>query len=160
MTAPDIATATPGALDGITVIDFTQVYMGPSATQLLADFGAEVIKIERPRVGDLSRSSFPDECGLDNPIFYSINRNKRSIALDTRADAGKQVVYDLVRGADVVVSNFRAGVMDRMGFGYDKLREINPRIIWASGTGFGEIGPYAHKGGQDILLQALSGVMW
>ncbi|WP_395727027.1 CaiB/BaiF CoA transferase family protein [Nakamurella sp.] len=164
MTAPDTQStgaATPaGALDGITVVDFTQVYMGPSATQLLADFGAEVIKVERPRVGDLSRNSFPDSSGLDNPIFYSINRNKRSIALDTRGDAGKQVIYDLVRDADVVVSNFRAGVMDRMGFGYDKLREINPRIIWASGTGFGEIGPYAHKGGQDILLQALSGVMW
>ncbi|MCP3801978.1 CoA transferase [Allokutzneria sp. A3M-2-11 16] len=148
------------ALQGITVVDFTQVYMGPSATQLLGDYGAEVIKIERPRYGDLSRGSITDESGLDNPVFYSINRNKRSVAVDTRTEQGKQVVYDLVRDADVVVSNFRAGVMDRIGFGYDALRRLNPRIIWASGTGFGEVGPYAHKGGQDVLLQAMSGVMW
>ncbi|WP_205849805.1 CaiB/BaiF CoA transferase family protein [Nakamurella flava] len=150
----------PGALDGVTVLDFTQVYMGPSATQLLGDFGAEVIKVERPRWGDLSRNSFPDRSGQDNPIFYSINRNKRSISLDTRGDAGKQVLYDLIGDIDVVVSNFRAGVMERMGLGYERLRQINPGLIWASGTGFGETGPYAHKGGQDVLLQALSGVMW
>jgi crotonobetainyl-CoA:carnitine CoA-transferase CaiB-like acyl-CoA transferase len=148
------------ALEGITVVDFTQVYMGPSATQLLGDYGADVIKVERPKYGDLSRSSITDESGLDNPIFYSINRNKRSISIDTRTEEGKQVVYDLVRDADVVVSNFRAGVMDRIGFGYDTLKQLNPRIIWASGTGFGEVGPYSHKGGQDVLLQALSGVMW
>ncbi len=134
--------------------------MGPSATQMLGDYGAEVIKVERPRDGDLSRSSITDPAGRDNPVFYSINRNKRSITVDTRTDEGKAVIYDLVRDADVVVSNFRAGVMDRIGFGYDTLRAINPRIIWASGTGFGEAGPYAHKGGQDVLLQALSGVMW
>lgn len=148
------------ALEGITVIDFTQVFMGPSATQLLGDYGADVIKVERPKVGDLSRSSIVDPSGLDNPIFYSINRNKRSISIDTRSEEGQQVVFDLVRDADVVVSNFRAGVMERIGFGYEALRAINPRIIWASGTGFGETGPYAHKGGQDVLLQALSGVMW
>lgn len=149
-----------GALDGVTVVDFTQVYMGPSATQMLGDYGADVIKVERPRDGDLSRSSITDPAGRDNPVFYSINRNKRSITVDTRTDEGKAVIYDLVRDADVVVSNFRAGVMDRIGFGYDTLRALNPRIIWASGTGFGEAGPYAHKGGQDVLLQALSGVMW
>jgi formyl-CoA transferase len=148
------------ALEGITVVDFTQVFMGPSATQLLGDYGANVIKVERPRVGDLSRSSIVDPSGLDNPIFYSINRNKRSISIDTRSDEGKQVILDLVRDADVVVSNFRAGVMERIGFGYEALKAINPRLIWASGTGFGETGPYAHKGGQDVLLQALSGVMW
>jgi len=148
------------ALDGITVVDFTQVYMGPSATQLLGDYGADVIKVERPKWGDLSRSSIVDESGLDNPIFYSINRNKRSIGIDTRTEDGKQIVYDLIREADVVVSNFRAGVMERIGFGYDTLAAINPRLVWASGTGFGENGPYAHKGGQDVLLQALSGVMW
>jgi formyl-CoA transferase len=148
------------ALEGITVVDFTQVFMGPSATQLLGDHGADVIKIERPQYGDLSRSSIVDESGLDNPIFYSINRNKRSISIDTRTEEGKQVVLDLVRDADVVVSNFRAGVMERIGFGYETLQAINPRLIWASGTGFGEVGPYAHKGGQDVLLQAMSGVMW
>ena len=105
-------------LSGVTVIDFTQVYMGPSATQLLGD-GAEVIKVERPGVGDLSRSSITDPAGLDNPIFLSINRNKRSLSVDTRSEEGKDVIRRLVRDADVVVSNFRGGVMERIGFGYE-----------------------------------------
>ncbi len=147
-------------LEGLTVIDFTQVYMGPSCTQMLGDFGADVIKIERPGAGDLSRNSIPDQDGQDNPIFLSINRNKRSVSIDTRTSEGVQVVYDLVREADIVVSNFRSGVMDRIGFGYEKLRQINPRLIWAQGTGFGDAGPYKHKGGQDVIAQAYSGVMW
>ena len=147
-------------LEGITVVDFTQVYMGPSCTQMLGDFGADVIKIERPGAGDLSRNSIPDQDGQDNPIFLSINRNKRSVSVDTRTPEGVRVVHDLVRDADVVVSNFRSGVMDRIGFGYDQLREINPGIIWAQGTGFGDVGPYKHKGGQDVIAQAYSGVMW
>ncbi|WP_262703059.1 MULTISPECIES: CaiB/BaiF CoA transferase family protein [Streptomyces] len=147
-------------LDGVVVVDFTQVYAGPSCTQMLGDFGAGVIKIERPGTGDLSRTSFPDEAGLDNPVFWSINRNKRSVSLDTRTEEGKQAVLDLVSRADVVTSNFRAGVMDRIGFGYEALRAVNPGVIWASATGFGEKGPYAHKGGQDILTQAYTGVMW
>jgi crotonobetainyl-CoA:carnitine CoA-transferase CaiB-like acyl-CoA transferase len=146
-------------LDGIKVIDFTQVMLGPCATQVLADYGADVIKIERPGSGDLSRWAITDPAGLDNPVFASLNRNKRSIALDLRGEAGKSVVRDLVRGADIVVSNFRAGVMERMGFGYADLRELNKRIIYAFGSGFGPTGPNAHKGGQDVLAQALSGVM-
>ncbi len=147
-------------LSGIKVIDFTQVMMGPCATQMLADYGADVIKIERAGAGDLSRTSIADDPdGLDNPVFRSLNRNKRSIALDLRGPEGKAVVYELVKTADVVVNNFRAGVMERMGFGYDALAKINPRIICAFGSGFGQTGPLAHKGGQDILAQALSGVM-
>ena len=148
-------------LDGIRVIDFTQVMMGPSATQLLADFGADVIKIENPRGGDLSRTAFgaTDEKGLNNPVFCSLNRNKRSLALNLREQENKDIVYELIRDADVVISNFRAGVMDRIGFGYEKCRELNPRIIFASGSGYGPTGPYAHKGGQDVLAQAMSGVM-
>jgi formyl-CoA transferase len=152
--------AATGALAGTVVLDFTQVYMGPSATQMLADYGAEVIKVERPGRGDLSRSSIPDPDGPDNPIFLSINRNKRSITVDTRTDGGREVLRDLLRRADVVVSNFRAGVMERMGLGYEDCRAISPTIIWASGTGFGETGPYAHKGGQDVIAQAYTGVMW
>lgn len=148
-------------LDGVRIIDFTQVMMGPAATQMLADFGADVIKIENPRGGDLSRTAFgaTDEAGLNNPVFCSLNRNKRSLALDLKDEANKDIVYELIRDTDVVVSNFRAGVMDRIGFGYEKLREINPKIIWASGSGYGPKGPYAHKGGQDVLAQAMSGVM-
>lgn len=150
----------PNALEGVVVLDFTQVYMGPCATQMLADYGAEVIKVERPGTGDLSRTAFPDPDGLDNPIFISINRNKRSVTIDTRTEHGRNVVLDLVRRSDVVVSNFRSGVMARMGLDYDSLKAVNSRLIWASGTGFGESGPYAHKGGQDVIAQAYSGVMW
>jgi formyl-CoA transferase len=157
MSAPQGSTQ---PLSGVRVIDFTQIMMGPCATQVLADYGADVIKIERPGGGDLHRHSIKDDAdGLDNPVFASLNRNKRSLTIDTRGDAGKAVIYDLVKSADVVVNNFRAGVMERMGFGYDALSAINPRIICAFGSGFGQSGPMAHKGGQDVLAQALSGVM-
>ncbi|WP_437583256.1 CaiB/BaiF CoA transferase family protein [Paramicrobacterium sp. CJ85] len=158
----DAAADAPRALplDGVTVVDFTQVFMGPSCTQLLGDFGADVIKIERPGRGDTSRNSLPDKHGQDNPIFLSINRNKRGMSIDTKSDEGRRVMRDLIARADVVVSNFRAGVMERMGFGYEELKELNPRLIWASGTGFGTTGPYSSLGGQDVINQAYSGVMW
>jgi crotonobetainyl-CoA:carnitine CoA-transferase CaiB-like acyl-CoA transferase len=147
-------------LSGVRVIDFTQVMMGPCATQVLADYGADVIKIERPGSGDIHRHSIRDDPdGPDNPVFASLNRNKRSFTIDVRSERGKTIIYDLVKTADVVVNNFRAGVMERMGFGYERLSAINPRIICAFGSGFGQRGPLAHKGGQDVLAQALSGVM-
>jgi crotonobetainyl-CoA:carnitine CoA-transferase CaiB-like acyl-CoA transferase len=148
-------------LAGIRVLDFTQVMLGPCATQMLGDFGADVIKVERPGTGDLSRNFFGEhsEEAMNNAVFVSLNRNKRSIEINTKSDEGRQQVLDLVRTSDVVVDNFRAGVMDRLGFGYDALSKINPRIICASGTGYGPTGPYAHKGGQDVLAQAMSGVM-
>lgn len=148
-------------MDGIRILDFTQVMLGPCATQMMADFGADVIKVERKGSGDLSRNFFgePSEEAMNNAVYSSLNRNKRSIEIDTKSPEGKQMVLDLVRVCDVVVDNFRAGVMDRLGFGYEDLKKINPRIICANGTGFGEKGPYAHKGGQDVLAQAMSGVM-
>ena len=146
-------------LHGVRIIDLTQVMMGPVCTQMLADYGADVIKVERIGAGDLSRSTFEPVAGADNPIFCSLNRNKRSLELDLR-DAGQMAALkQLIADADVVVSNFRAGVMDRMGIGYEACRSLNPRIIYAVGTGFGETGPDAHKGGQDVLAQAMSGVM-
>ena len=142
------------------VVDFTQVMMGPCCTQMLGDYGADVIKIERIGAGDLSRWSIGDDpAGPLNPVFSSLNRNKRSIALDLKSKAGIEVVHRLLASADVIANNFRAGVMDRMGLGYDALRARYPRLIYAEGTGYGTQGPYAHKGGQDILAQALSGVM-
>ncbi len=147
-------------LAGIRVVDFTQVMMGPVATQVLADYGADVVKIERPGAGDLSRTAFPnDPAGLVGPVYCSLNRNKRSIVLDLRREDAREAVRRLVAASDVVVNNFRAGVMERMGFGYEELKAINPGIIYAVGTGFGLTGPYAHKGGQDVLAQAMSGVM-
>lgn len=156
-----MSTSSDLPLDGIRIVDFTQVMMGPSATQMLGDFGADVIKIENPKGGDLARGSFGkfDEKGLNNPVFCSLNRNKRSLALDLRQDSSKEIVYELVKQSDVVISNFRAGVMERLGFGYEALRAINPKIVYASGSGYGPSGPYAHKGGQDVLAQAMSGVM-
>ena len=146
-------------LAGVRVVDFTQVMMGPVCTQMLADYGADILKIERKGAGDLSRSTFEPVHGADNPIFCSLNRNKRSAALDLRNTEQMAAVKALIAGADVVVNNFRAGVMERMGLGYEDCRALNPGIIYAVGTGFGDSGPYAHKGGQDVLAQALSGVM-
>ena len=147
-------------LDGIRVIDFTQVMLGPCCTQVLADYGAEVIKIEKDKVGDLSRWSLgSDPDGLNNPVFCSLNRNKKSVALDLKSDEARGQVLELIDSADVVVSNFRPGVMERMGFGYADLKRRNPGIIFAVGNGFGLEGPNVHKGGQDVLAQALTGVM-
>jgi crotonobetainyl-CoA:carnitine CoA-transferase CaiB-like acyl-CoA transferase len=143
----------------VRVVDFTQVMMGPVCTQMLADYGADILKIERKGAGDLSRSTFEPVHGADNPIFCSLNRNKRSAALDLRDPDMIAAVRALISTADVVVNNFRAGVMERMGLGYEDCRALNPRIIYAVGTGYGDSGPYAHKGGQDVLAQAMSGVM-
>ncbi|WP_306117559.1 MULTISPECIES: CoA transferase [unclassified Roseitalea] len=150
----------PLPLDGIRVIDFTQVMLGPSCTQVLADYGAEVIKIEKQKIGDLSRWSLgEDPDGLNNPVFCSLNRNKKSITLNLKDESDRALVLDLIDTADVVVSNFRPGVMERMGLGYDELKARNKAIIFAVGTGFGLEGPNRHKGGQDILAQAMTGLM-
>ena len=152
--------ALPLPLEGVRVLDFTQVMMGPCCTQMLGDYGADVIKIERAGWGDLSRWSVgEDPDGGNNPVFASLNRNKRSVALDLKTEEDREAVLQLVGTSDVVVNNFRPGVMERMGFGYDDLRRINPRIIYAVGTGFGLDGPYVRKGGQDVLAQAMSGAM-
>lgn len=153
------AQSKPLPLKGIRVIDFTQIFMGPAATQVLGDFGADVIKIERPNGGDIFRWSFDDSDELDHPPFCALNRNKRSVAVDVRSEEGRAIVHELVRSSDVVVSNFRPGVMERLGFGYEQLSALNPRLVYASGSGFGQDGPYAYKGGQDVLAQAFSGAM-
>ena len=153
-------TAVPLPLDGIRVVDFTQVMLGPCCTQMLGDYGAEVIKIEKGTIGDLSRWSIgEDPDGLRNPVFCSLNRNKLSVTVDIRSPEGRGAVMRLIESADVVVNNFRPGVMDRLGFGFESLSMRNPRLIYAIGTGFGLSGPNVHKGGQDILAQAVSGVM-
>src|SRR5438067_2928113 len=146
-------------LSGIRVIDFTQVMLGPVCTQMLGDYGADVIKIDREGAGYLSRTTFAPVVGHDNPVFCSLSRNKRSVPLDLKNPEHLAAVRALIADADVVVNNFRAGVMERIGLGYDDCRRMNPRVIYAVGTGFGETGPYAHKGGQDVLAQAMSGVM-
>ena len=120
--------ASESALSGIRVLDFTHVYQGPVGTQILADYGAEVIKVERPGAGDWSRRWGPFVHGVSLP-FAGLNRNKRSVAIDVKDPAGQRAVYDLAARADVVVHNFRAGVMEKLGFGYDELARINPRLV-------------------------------
>jgi crotonobetainyl-CoA:carnitine CoA-transferase CaiB-like acyl-CoA transferase len=151
----------PLPLKGIRVVDFTQVYMGPCATQALADYGADVIKIEPPKVGDRMRWAIPgDPAGEQGPIFCSINRNKRSVVLDMRTEPAKEAVRRMIATADVVANNFRAGVMERLGFGYEACAALNPRLVYAVGTGYGLEGPYVDKGGQDALAQAMTGAIW
>ncbi|MGH2361416.1 MAG: CaiB/BaiF CoA transferase family protein [bacterium] len=147
----------PGPLDGVVVLDFTQVEMGPCATQTLGDFGADVIKVERPPSGDLARVHMRGSSG-ESAVFWSLNRNKRSVALDVRTSLGREAIYRLAQRADVLVHNFRPGVMERLGFGPEELRKINPRLIYAMGSGYGSDGPYRDKGGQDVLAQAISGI--
>ena len=152
----------PKALEDITVIDMSHLLQGPFCTQMLADMGANVIKIERPGVGDLFRSlTFNNRWvgGSESPNFLAWNRNKRSLALDLKSDDAKTVLFRLAETADVVVQNFRPGVLGRLGFAYEDFRAVNPRIIYCSGSGYGDSGPYVNRPGQDMLLQGLTGLM-
>lgn len=144
----------------IRVVDLTQVQLGPCATQVLGDFGADIVKVERLGAGDLSRSTDPfiTEAGGQSAYFMALNRNKRSLAIDLSRSEGREVVLELAREADVLVHNFRPGVVDRLGLDYASLQAINPRLIYASGSGFGPDGPLVHKAGQDLLAQSMSGL--
>lgn len=148
-----------GALDGITVVDFSRILAGPYCTMLLADMGADVIKIERPGKGDDTRSWGPPWLGDQTGAYLSVNRNKRGIALDLKSEKGRQIALDLVRGADVVVENFRVGVMERLGLGYEDLRAVRPDLVYCSISAFGRSGPYALRPGYDLIAEALSGFM-
>ncbi|WFU41516.1 CaiB/BaiF CoA-transferase family protein [Bradyrhizobium sp. CB82] len=146
-------------LAGIKIVDLTQVQFGPSATQVLGDFGAEIIKIERPGHGDISRSLDPFvEPGGQSTNFLALNRNKRSVAVDITKPAGAELLRRLAQKADVLVHNFRPGVLERLDLGYEVLSSLNPRLIFAAGSGFGLTGPLAGKPGQDLLAQSLSGL--
>ena len=155
-----------GALAGIRVIDLTQALAGPFCTSLLADYGADVIKVEPPR-GDMLRGTGPfapdDETHDHGNVFQNANRNKRSIVLDLKSDEGRGVLLTLVREADALVENFSAGVMDRLGLGYEVLAEINPRLVYTSIRGFGDRrggeSPYAHWPAFDVVAQAMGGIM-
>ena len=139
-------------LDGIRVIDLTQYQQGPVATQMLADMGAEVIKIEPRGTGDPGR-------GLGFSYFQANNRNKKSITVNTRTEKGKEIVYRLVEKSDVFAQNFRSGVAERLGFGYEALARINPKIIYLTGSAFGLKGPMGKKPGYDGVGQAMSGIL-
>jgi crotonobetainyl-CoA:carnitine CoA-transferase CaiB-like acyl-CoA transferase len=148
------------ALDGIRVLDLTQVMSGPFCTMILADLGADVIKVESPDKGDQTRKSWGySVIGDDSRAFLSLNRNKRSVSLNLKSEEDLQTFLALVRTADVVIENFRPGVAARLGVDYPAVRAINPRIVYASISGFGQTGPYAQYPGYDLIAQAMTGVM-
>ena len=150
------------ALAGLKVIDFSQLLQGPYATQMLGDLGADVIKIERYGSGDIYRGmTFFNKWIADDesPCFMAWNRNKRSIAIDMKKEEGKKIILQLIEQADIVVENFRPGVMERLGYGYAALKKINPKIIYCSASGWGSDGPYLKRPGQDLLVQSVSGAI-
>ncbi|NND80433.1 MAG: CoA transferase [Maribacter sp.] len=150
------------ALEGVKVLDFSQLLQGPYATQMMGDLGADVIKIERNGSGDMYRGmTFFNEwiAGDESPCFMAWNRNKRSLAINIKSEQGKEIIYKLVEHADIIVENFRPGVMARLGYGYEDLKKINPSIIYCSASGWGDDGPYLTRPGQDLLVQSLSGAI-
>lgn len=147
-----------GPLTGIRVLDFTWALAGPFGSMILTDLGAEVLKVER--VGETEEERGPGPFVEHfSTYFFSINRGKQSIAIDLKSPQGRDVVYDLVRQVDVVVENFKPGTMERLGLGYNALRQINPGLVFASCSGFGQWGPYAQRGAFDVIVQAMGGLM-
>ena len=147
------------SLEGITVIDCSQILAGPFCSMLLADHGARVIKVEKPNGGDDVRGWGPPFIGDDSSAFVQLNRNKESISLDIKEKSGKEILKKLIKTADVLIENSRVGTMDKLGFGYDDVKKINPKIIYCSITGFGSEGPYSKRGGFDLIAQGMSGLM-
>src|SRR5438876_4265288 len=145
------------ALDGIRVLDVTQVMAGPFCAMLLADLGADVVKVEPP-AGDSTRQ-MPGAAGSDSPSFNAVNRGKRGIVLNLKTAGGREVFTRLARATDILIENYRPGVMAALGLGYDTLSAVNPRLIYASISGYGQTGPARGKGGFDLVAQGVSGIM-
>jgi formyl-CoA transferase len=157
---PDTASLKPLPLEGIRVLDISQVMAGPFACMLLGDLGADVIKVEPPDGGDQTRRSMGFKMkGDDSFGFLNMNRNKRSIALDLKGEADRRIFFRLAQTADVIVENYRPGVMKRLGIDFEAVSAVNPRIIYASISGFGQTGPWSQRPGFDLIAQAASGVM-
>ena len=149
-----------GALRGIRVLDLSRVLAGPSCTQILADLGADVIKVERPNIGDETRHWAPPTFSDDTSAYYAtINRNKKSLTVDITTPAGQTIIKQLIAESDIVVENFKVGGLKKYGLDYDSLKQDYPRLIYASLTGFGQTGPDAKRPGYDYIVQGLSGLM-
>jgi crotonobetainyl-CoA:carnitine CoA-transferase CaiB-like acyl-CoA transferase len=157
--APPLAATTTGPLHGLRVVDFSQLMQGPWCAEMLGDLSADVVKVER-KEGELGRTSGAFMIGSNSAFFLAMNRNKRSITIDLKNPNGRAVAQKLIGSADILIENFRPGVMERLGLGYEELRKDNPRLIYASASGFGAIGPLSSKPGQDLLVQAMSGAMY
>jgi CoA:oxalate CoA-transferase len=149
-------------LEGLLVLDMAQFLSGPSAALRLGDLGARVIKVERPQGGDICRSLYltDTDLGGDSTLFHAINRNKESFAADLKNPGDFSAVKSLIMRADVLIQNFRPGVIERLGLGYETVRQLNPRLVYAGVSGYGESGPWAGLPGQDLLAQSMSGVTW
>lgn len=148
-----------GALDGVKILGFTHFAQGPFALQLLGDLGAEVINIERQGTGDFNRHFQQlDNLGGEGVFFLAMNRNKRSMSLNLKAPESREIVEKLIAESDVIMTNYRAGALDRLGFGFEEAKKINPKIVFCEALGYGSSGPYVSLPGQDLLAQALSGL--
>lgn len=147
-----------GPLKGVRVLDFTWNLAGPYCTMILSDLGAEVIKIENPEAGDPTRKNFPYINGISS-YFLSVNRGKKSVTVNLRHPRGRESVLELAKRCDVMVENFRPGVLDRLALGYLAIREVNPKIIYAACSGFGQNSPYAHRPAYDIIVQGMGGTL-
>lgn len=147
-----------GALKDVKILDLTRVLSGPFAAMWLGDLGADVIKIETPKVGDDARFT-PIHVNGNSTFFAAINRNKRSVTLNLKSPEGREIFLEMVKQADVVMSNYRPGVMERLGLGYDQLSAVNEKIIWATVSGFGQKGKYASRPAYDIVAQGMGGIM-
>jgi crotonobetainyl-CoA:carnitine CoA-transferase CaiB-like acyl-CoA transferase len=148
-----------GPLEGLKVIDLSHIMAGPACSMLLADMGADVIKVEKMPGGDDARRMVPPTVADESAAFLIMNRNKRGIALNLKTEGGRGVLSRLLKDADVLIENYRRGTMEKMGFGYDALHALNPKLIYCSISGFGRTGPYADRGGFDLVAQGMSGLM-
>ena len=150
-----------GALDGLRVLDASQMLAGPICAMRLGDLGADVLKIEPPRGEHNRHNGFGAlRVGDETPTFMGLNRNKRSVVLDVKQPAGLAALLELVAVADVFLQNYRVGTAERLGIGWEQLRAVNPRLVYAQISGYGEDGPLRDRPGQDLLVQAMSGSMW
>ncbi len=147
-----------GALEGVVVLDLTRILAGPYCSMLLGDMGATIIKIEKPGTGDDSRAHYPNVNG-ESAYYMNLNRNKKGLTLDLKTEEGKDIVRRMVKKADIILENFRPGVMDRLGLGWEDLRKINPGLVYGCVSGFGHYGPYKDRPGYDIVGQAMGGLM-
>ena len=147
------------ALEGLRVLDLTRALAGPYCTLMLGDYGADVIKIEVPGTGDDTRGWGPPYIGDQSAYFLQVNRNKRSMTLNLKDERAREVFMSLAKGADVVVENFTPGVVNRLGIDYEAVRQVNPRMVYCSISGFGQTGPYRGRSAYDQVMQGMGGIM-
>jgi crotonobetainyl-CoA:carnitine CoA-transferase CaiB-like acyl-CoA transferase len=148
-----------GPLEGLKVVDLSHIMAGPACSMLLADMGADVIKVEKIPGGDDARRMLPPKVGEESAAFLIMNRNKRGVALNLKTEQGRGVLLRLLKDADVLIENYRRGTMEKMGFGFETLHAMNPKLIYCSISGFGRTGPYADRGGFDLVAQGMTGLM-